>query len=426
MTASAARSRMAAALLVGALTAIGACMDDTGPVYTPPTQRARPPQTAAPAIGTFHVIVATTGTNPDSDGYALIVDDSIKLPVRANDTVLVSKVVIDQHTLRLDNIAPNCVPDTMSSRALNLTSTRDTTTQLAIKCLGSAVPPELAGTQLLFVRGGRIYRTSIGDGAAPAALAAGEEPALSPDGQRIAFVRNDNVYVMDADGANERLIAKGIPVPVPNNSGLAMFEIDAGREAVAWSPDGTRLALYSGSGIMIAPVDGAAPVHSDGIRSGSPAWSPDGRHVAFVVDTPDESQWLDIVDVYVGDVDGSGLSNVRKLTNASSSAPIYLQPAWSPDGKQIAMVACGKTGGYGNAPCAHSRIVVMNADGSQPRTLAYASGYSKPAWSPDGQTIAFANTCWNYDCPSAVLYVSIDGTREGVLIDDAHSPSLSR
>ena len=65
--------------------------------------------------------------------------------------------------------------------------------------------------------------------------------------------------------------------------------------------------------------------------------------------------------------------------------------------------------------------MVMNADGTQPHTLSFAKGYGKPVWSPDGQMIVFSNACGEYRCSSAVLYVSVDGTRKGMLLDDAHS-----
>jgi TolB protein len=84
--------------------------------------------------------------------------------------------------------------------------------------------------------------------------------------------------------------------------------------------------------------------------------------------------------VFIMDDDGA---NVRQLTN-SDGAVFYRNPAWSPDGLQLA-VECGK------APLWDICIVAVN--GSAPRRVTHDSddGYSSesPDWSPDGRRIAF-------------------------------------
>lgn len=425
MIAGAAPTRIRAVVLICALVG-GGCGESTAPKAESSTPHYTPPPRTEPTVGLFHVVLTTTGANPDPDGYMVMVDDSNVTKARVNDTVLVTGVRLDRHVLALDDVATNCVVDSASSRTFFLTSARDTVLNVTVGCVAPSIPPQLAGMEMLFVRAGQIYRGVIGGSAAPVALGTGEEPTWSPDGQRIAFLRSGDVYVMDASGANERLVATGLPPELwgTGGNGFAPEIIDGGRHAVAWSPDGSRLALYSDSSIVIAPVDDAAPVQLSGaygsiygFLSGSPAWSPDGKHVAFVNDSGIDTG----LDVLVGDVSGSGLSNVRKLTSAISTATMYIQPSWSPDGSRIAMVACNRPVTYAGGPCPGSRIVVMNADGTQPHTLAFAKGYAKPVWSPDGQMIIFSNACGEYLCSSAVLYVSADGAREGMLLDDAHS-----
>lgn len=106
----------------------------------------------------------------------------------------------------------------------------------------------------------------------------------------------------------------------------------------------------------------------------SPTWSPDGTRVAF-------RYWLDMegsgyggTDVYVVNVDGSGLTNLTHSSGDSS----YLSPAWSPDGTQIALSVNGEG------------IFVMNPDGSNLRNLSPGQTGEYPAWAPDGARIAFA------------------------------------
>jgi Tol biopolymer transport system component len=386
-----------------------------------------------PGTGSIQVVLTTTGTDADSDGYAIVVDNDITQPVRSNDTALFAHVIPGSHRIRLNGMAGNCAPDVASGLPLMVTYGGSAVRRILVECVGSSIPAGLAGGQLLFVRGGQIFSATIGGTVAPTALASGQVPTWSPDGRRIAFLRDANVYVMDADGTHQRLVATGPPAyswpPGPNN-GFAITEIDLGRHAVAWSPDGSRLAMFAYGGIVIARVDSTGPVlrlpQEYGELDGSPTWSPDGKHLAFVHD-PGEETWIDEFVVFVGDVSGSFVSNYRRLTSASQSSTMYLQPAWSPDGTRIAMVACPETeDAWLSAPCAGASLVVMNADGSQLRTLAATRGFANPTWSPDGQTIAFANGCADDRCQSAVLYVTADGARKGVLIDGAQSPSWRR
>lgn len=114
-----------------------------------------------------------------------------------------------------------------------------------------------------------------------------------------------------------------------------------------------------------------------------PAWSPDGSQLAFVVSENNDR------DIYVMNADGS---NVRRLT----ASPGYDNaPAWSPDGSRIAFV----TNRDGN-----SEIYMMNADGSDLRRLTNNQvDEFFPAWSPDGKKLSN-------------LYV-LDGTTEFFVVD---------
>ncbi|HEY0038280.1 MAG TPA: hypothetical protein VGB66_16390, partial [Longimicrobium sp.] len=99
-----------------------------------------------------------------------------------------------------------------------------------------------------------------------------------------------------------------------------------------------------------------------------PAWSPDGKRVAFI-------NWKDQnAELYVWSVDGS----TRRLTRTEGRREI--SPAWSPDGTRI--VFAGWSSGQ-------QELFIINADGSGERQLTSGVGEAwRPDWSPDGSTIA--------------------------------------
>src|SRR5919109_2630746 len=102
---------------------------------------------------------------------------------------------------------------------------------------------------------------------------------------------------------------------------------------------------------------------------------------------PAETIWHEI---YTVNPDGSDL---KRLTNNTSQDE---NPAWSPDGRKIAFVSkrdqpdpnCDDPN---NVSGGCSAIYVMNADGSNPQRLTSpTTAYSDPTWSPDGQKIAYS------------------------------------
>lgn len=132
-------------------------------------------------------------------------------------------------------------------------------------------------------------------------LGAGAQPSWSPDGLRLAFVRNGDVWTVDAMGGNaRRLTADGInSLPV-------------------WSPEGTRLAWLKGTTLVVGDASGVGlATLADGL-SAAAAWSPDGSRLAF-----ERRAGADAALMIVAAAGGSA---IRLGFGASIVAPAWIGP----------------------------------------------------------------------------------------------------
>lgn len=153
------------------------------------------------------------------------------------------------------------------------------------------------------------------------------------------------------------------------------------------SPDGRKIAfvVVAASGqstIYVANRDGSglAPVCFLPGLNESPAWSPDGTRIAFTNRPPGGA-----ADVWVMQADGSDLVNLT----ADQSDSTKSSPAWSP-----ALADSSYRIAYGLARGGSSHLWTMRADGSDKRQLTSGEGSfdDDPSWSPDGGSIVFQRT----------------------------------
>jgi Tol biopolymer transport system component len=111
----------------------------------------------------------------------------------------------------------------------------------------------------------------------------------------------------------------------------------------------------------------------------TPQWAPGGSRIAFVRSMAEGSA-PPLADVYLVNPDGSSLIN---LTHHTELAQVCC-PAWSPDGQRIAY-ASDELAVFEN-----NEIFLMNADGSGKTNLTNDPAYDyDPSWAPDGHSIAF-------------------------------------
>ena len=199
--------------------------------------------------------------------------------------------------------------------------------------------------------------------------AAGEEtsPTLSPDGTTVAYAMRAggswDIYAQRVGGRNATAI---------------VAEPQTDERGPTFSPDGTLIAFHRSDaigGIFVAGATGES-VRRVTERGFDPAWSPDGKYIAFgTEEIVDPSSRLGLSALYVVDVGGGP---PRKLVESDG-----VQPSWSPSGARIA---------YWSNVGGQRDLFTVDAAGGTPVPLTNDAAIDwSPAWSPDGTYIYFSS-----------------------------------
>jgi WD40-like Beta Propeller Repeat len=222
----------------------------------------------------------------------------------------------------------------------------------------------------------------------------------------IAIEVDTDIYVVQPDGTGRTLLVGGRGVQF----------------APTWSPDGTRLAYWTGldrkeeSSLWVVRLDGSVATELTGGRAfydgGAPTWAPDGKRLAFATRTG---------ELRVVNSDGSDL---RRIGDPAMSFSI---PTWSPDGSWIAVrVASGES--TDDVGYVTYRGYVIHPDGTGQTEI---SGPSMSAlahmgfgWSPDGRSVVYhAGGPMDFDI--AMTRLDASGVwRQEVLLDRTNNDVL--
>jgi tricorn protease len=181
------------------------------------------------------------------------------------------------------------------------------------------------------------------------------------------------LWLLDTENGESRKL--DITVVVDGRQSLPVFKnVSENITSSAISPSGKR-ALFDARGDLytVPAAHGAIRnlTHTQGVREHSPAWSPDGKSIAYVSDVTGE------YELWMRPADGSG--DARQLT--SGSAAWMFPPRWSPDSRRIAY-----------ADVAHGlRVLDVESGSIQDVARGRRSAITHYRWSPDSRWVVYSD-----------------------------------
>ncbi|OLF19172.1 serine hydrolase [Actinophytocola xanthii] len=257
-------------------------------------------------------------------------------------------------------------------------------------------------------------------------LAVPSQPALSPDGTRVVYVlrtldieqdRNvDQLWLVDTAGGAPRRLTSGPADTVPS-----------------WSPDGRRLAFLRDGQVAVLDADGGEPerVTELPLGAGTPCWSPDSHRLAFAapVDPAGGATGPMVSDGLDYQADGAGTfgavrtqlhvldlatRELRQLTDGPDGAG---DPSWSPDGTVLAFP--GRAGTDSDLRWRTPvHLLAVDDPRARPRVLAFEEGIAATvSWVADGSALLVAGWSGDPVGHTRLFRVGVDGTATGAVDD---------
>jgi Tol biopolymer transport system component len=361
----------------------------------------------------------TTGTQPDDDGYTIVVDGSPHGTIGPNDQVTVTDIDPGDHTVELSQIQFNCATLGAFTRPVTLSASAGAAVDYSVQCDDSSRsrisystdifdaeifvanadgtdPQSLTdlvgairvpnpqqpvnwsgdGSKMAFTRADSALYMANADGTGVVQLAPkGHSPIWTQDGRRVAFLRSASEPSCSV--GDVFVVEPGVSDPVQVTRDTCIFYYDyaasGGIMAFEYSANGL-LATIREDGTDLIPI---TDPNVDQMQH--PSLSPDGSMVAYFARSIDEDFDQFGYDIFVSPTDGSS-----PPVNIAHASGLDFFPVWSPDGTRIA---------YANSPdvvFGRGSIYVVDVDGSHRTRLTPEDSAAEPTWSPDGTRIAYS------------------------------------
>ena len=348
------------------------------------------------------VMITTRATGVDiPQAFAVFLDDEPAGAAVPNESLSVGRLTPGDHTVTLK--APeHCTVSASGRMTVAVVAEQLTEVPFDITCTPVVRPERIAYVDLsMGWQAGQVALVNL-DGGGMVQLGPGTSPAWSPDGKRLAFTnaRCEPSYYY----GYPPYCTGGLVILDPEIGDVTTPDWGQHVENPSWSPAGDAIVFdqsgSSGTGSALAIVQLAAPVidplplASSGWKA-QPAWSPDGKQIALTCMVTQPS-----TDICIVNRDGSALVQLTNETSFDAHA------AWSPDGTKIAF-ARYPDGVSGNGD---AEVVVMDIATRQLTTFAEGG---EPAWSPDGSKLVFAGV-------DGLFIIDADGTNRRRLTTGAH------